>query len=101
MSTKAREAVRLKMVGILDQIGQGPLNSLERVELLGLLRMAGHRSDSLWADAIRLHFIKPPAQRNDSQLIEALASQCLDDLFTMVCIVGQKAAIYLLRTVKD
>lgn len=97
---KAQQSVADKMKYIIEQVGQGKLSSLEEGELIERLENASQHK-SIWGVAIRNHFEKPIEDRDDWQLINGLASQCMDDLFTMICVVGQEAIILLLRTVNN
>lgn len=92
---KAITSVRKKMAYIINRVEQGPLVQEERDELFAILGKI--KGDNLWATGIRSYM--EGARDHDDQFIAGLAEQCMDDIFTMVCIVGQKAVIYLLRTV--
>lgn len=92
---KAIESVRKKMAYIISRVEEGPLVQEEREELFTIL--ANVKGDNLWAIGIRSYM--EGVRDHDDQFIAGLADQCMDDLFTMVCIVGQKAAIFLLRSV--
>lgn len=95
---KAQQAIADKMNYMITEVGKGALTSIEEGELIEQLENASqHRS--VWGTAIRMHFEKPIEERDDWELINGMASQCMDDLFTMICVVGQKAVILLLRTV--
>lgn len=94
---KATESVRKKMAYIISRVEEGPLVQEERDELLKIL--ANVTGDNIWAIGIRSYM--EGVRENDAQFIAGLADQCMDDIFTMTCIVGQKAVIYLLRTVQN
>lgn len=96
---RAQQSVANKMDYIIEQIGNGPLTSLEEGELLEILQNL-KRGDSILGHSIQKHFDLPADQRDDWEMINGLASQCYDDLFTMVCVVGQAGVILLLRTLK-
>ena len=96
--TKAQQSIADKMTYIINRVGEGPLSSLDEGELIGRLEAAKDHK-SIWGVAIRQHFDKPAEDRDDWHLINGMASQCMDDLFGMVCIIGQEAVILLLRTV--
>lgn len=96
--SKAQQSVADKMNYIIGKMSEGPLTSLDEGELIERLENARDHK-SIWGVAIRNHFEKPIEDRDDWQLINGMASQCMDDLFGMVCIVGQEAVILLLRTV--
>lgn len=93
--SKATDSIQQKMTYMISRVEEGPLSSFEEAELLELLERAQNHP-SIWGSAIRkdLH----TEQRHE--LLAGLASQCADDLFTMVCILGQKAVIYLLRSLE-
>jgi hypothetical protein len=97
---KAQQIIAEKMNYMIAQVGDGPLSSWEEGDLLDILQKMQH-GKSIWAQAIRGHFQQDPEKRNDWELINGLANQCRDDLLTMVCVVGQAALIYLLRTLND
>lgn len=94
-SNKAVASVHKKMTYIIEQVERGPLAEAERTELMGILERV--KGDSLWAIGIRSYMGGP--RENEDQFIRGLADQCMDDIFTMTCIVGQAAVIYLLRTI--
>lgn len=97
---KAQQAIHEKMTYMMERVSQGPLSSFEEGQLLEILQNI-QRGNSLWAVAVINHFKQPADQRDDWELINGLASQCRDDLFTMICVLGQAAVIYLLRTLND
>lgn len=97
VTSRAVASVHKKMTYIMEQVQRGPLVEAEKTELIGILERV--KGDSLWAIGIRSYMDGP--RGHDDQFIRGLADQCMDDIFTMTCIVGQAAAIYLLRTVND
>lgn len=97
--SKAIDAIRKKMEYVIDRVGAGSLNMRELKALTEHLASIKH--DSIWGLAIQQHFAKPELERNDLALIEHLADQAMDDIFTMTCILGLQAVILILRTVND
>lgn len=95
---EVQHAVASKMQYIIDEIGNGPLSSIEEQDLIETLKMRSD-NESIWGVAIKTHFDK--GNTDHSALIQGLASQCKDDIFTMICIVGLKGSIYLLRAYKE
>lgn len=82
---------------IISRIEEGPLAKAEYDEMIAILgRIKG---DDMWSIGIRNYFKGEHTDHTD--FLQGLASQCMDDIFTMTCIVGQKAVLYLLRTVQD
>lgn len=98
---KAVYSVQKKMNYIIGRVQFGPLTSYEEGELFELLEKFGN-DNSIWNIAVKNHFkAKNAGSEVDTwDLIEGLARQCMDDLFTMVCCFNQDTVIYLLRTVK-
>lgn len=94
---RAQLAVQKKFDYIHERIEEGPLAEQEYQEMIGILSRI--KGDDLWSIGIRNYFQNP--QPNHTEFVAGLASQCMDDIFTMTCIVGQKAVLYLLRTVQD
>ena len=94
---KAIASIESKMRYIISRVEEGPLVDEEREEMMGILSRV--KGTDLWSIGIRQYFENGGG--HDEEFIDGLASQCMDDIFTMTCIVGQKAVIYLLRTVKD
>lgn len=94
----AQQAVQKKMQYVIDQVAKGPLSCIEEGELIESLSKI-KAEGSLWGRSIALHFENPEADHN--ALIKDLASQCMDDIFTMSCVVGLKTAIMILRTVSN
>jgi len=92
---KAQQSVANKMAYIINRIAEGPLVKEEHDEMVAILGRV--KGDDLWSIGIRSYFAT--GQTDHTEFIAGLASQCMDDIFTMTCIVGQKAVIYLLRTV--
>jgi hypothetical protein len=94
--SRAVASIHKKMTYIIEQVEQGPLC---QEELLDLFNVLGNvKGDGLWAIGIRSYLAGP--RDHDQAFLDGLAEQCMDDIFTMTCIVGQKAVILLLRTVK-
>ena len=94
---RAQLAVQKKMQYIITGIEEGPLTSIEEGELIELLEFA-KKHNSIWGKAIRNNLDDLDAR---ADLIKGLAGQCIDDIFTMTCVVGQKAVLFLLRTIQD
>lgn len=95
--SKAIASIQRKMSYVISRVQEGPLVDEERDELMAILgRLKG---DDLWSIGIRNYLAGP--RDHDGEFITGLADQCMDDIFTMTCIMGQKAVIYLLRTVQD
>jgi len=93
---RAVASIRKKMSYIISRVEEGPLVAEEREEMLAILgRIKG---TDMWSIGIRKYM--EGDRDHDDEFIEGLASQCMDDIFTMTCVVGQKAVIYLLRTIK-
>jgi hypothetical protein len=92
---KAVSSIQKKMLYLIQQVEQGPLVAEERQNLFDILGQV--KGDSLWAIGIRSYL--QGARDHDETFLAGLADQCMDDIFTMTCIVGQKAVVYLLRTV--
>lgn len=101
VDNNAIASVEKKFNYFKSRIEFGPLTSYEEGELLELLEKFGN-DDTIYNIACKSHFLaKSLGQEvNDWELIEGLASQCVDDVFTMVCAFSQQTVIYLLRTVK-
>lgn len=79
------------MIQDIDQ----PLDKDEKFVLVNLLR--NNRHDSIWGDAIRKVF----RDNGDvDALIQGLAEQGMDDIFTMVCILGKDLTRLILRAYK-
>jgi hypothetical protein len=95
--SKATASIRKKMEYIIDRVKDGQLGEAEMTELMNIL--AKVNGTSMWAIGIRGYMDGP--RGHDQEFIRGLADQCMDDIFTMTCIVGQAAVIYLLRTVND
>lgn len=93
---KAIASVFKKMSYIIEEIERGPLAAEEYQALLNILGRV--KSDNVWAVGIHLYMQGP--REHDHEFIAGLAEQCMDDIFTMTCIVGQEAVMLLLRTVK-
>lgn len=93
------ETIQKKFDYVLSRVQEGPLFEEEKKELEFLLWMA-RNNESIWGVAISNHFqlANTDQEQDISSLIEQLASQCVDDIFTMTCVVGQNAVILLLRT---
>jgi len=98
---KAVLSVEIKMKYIISRVEAGPLTSYEEGELFELLERFSN-NDSIYNIAVKNHFLAKNAGSDVDtwDLIAGLASQCMDDLFTMVCCFNQDTVIYLLRTVK-
>lgn len=94
---RAVASVHKKMTYIMEQVERGPLVEAERTELMGILERV--KGESMWAIGIRGYLDGP--RGHDEEFIRGLADQCVDDIFTMTCIVGQAAVIYLLRTIQN
>jgi hypothetical protein len=94
-ANKAVASIQKKMLYLIQQVEQGPLVAEERQNLFDILAQV--KGDNLWAIGIRSYMQGP--RDHDDQFLAGLAEQCMDDIFTMTCIVGQKAVVYLLRTV--
>jgi len=93
---RAVASIHKKISYIIEQVEQGPLTPEELESLFKILRNV--KGDNLWAIGIRSYMAGP--RDHDMKFLEGLADQCMDDIFTMTCIVGQDGVICLLRTVK-
>jgi hypothetical protein len=95
---KAQEALNRKMALLIEQVGT-PLTPAERETML--INLSKVQSDSLWGVAIRQVFDAPDSDLNRKlvqSLVEQLASQAIDDPFTMSCVVGHKTMVLLLKS---
>lgn len=92
-----QEAIENKTQYIIDCVNEGPLTTFEEGELVGILQCVD--TNTLIGVAIKQHFVSPGMDH--SEFIATLASQGKDDFCTMISIVGLKATILLLRTIKN
>lgn len=90
--TKAQVAIEQLMTSLIEKVGK-PMTLHDIETLIEMLRKVEH--DSLWGTAISNVFENGG---DVNLLIKQLASQSVDDPFTMSCIVGMKATIMLLRS---
>lgn len=96
---KAITAIQQKFDYVISHVQEGPLSKDEHEDLIRILNTKRYH-ESMWGKAID-SVLNTDEGADNSELIQGLASQCMDDIFTMVCIVGQKAVIYLLRTIEQ
>lgn len=97
---KAVHSIEKKMNYIIGRVQFGPLTSMEEAELLELLE--GRASDkNIWTMGIKTFFDKKNAgdEVDQEAFFDGMASQCMDDIMTMTCILGMNTVIFLLRTV--
>jgi hypothetical protein len=96
-ANKAIASIQEKMRYMVSRVQEGPLVQEEYDEMIGILSRV--KGTDMWSIGIRKYLEGP--RDHDAEFIAGLASQCMDDIFTMTCIVGQKCLIYLLRTVSN
>jgi hypothetical protein len=91
-------ALEKKFQYVLSRVEEGPLSAFDEEELIDVL---GHakKHNSIWGEAIRNNL--KPIFSDNAELIKGLAQQCRDDIFTMVCVLGQKGAILVMRAAGD
>jgi hypothetical protein len=89
-----QQAVNKKFSSILAQLNR-PLTYLEEGLLIEQLKTLKD-SQTIWGLAISRHFEKGDGDHR--ALIDQLADQCKDDIFTMASIVGETNAVLLLRS---
>lgn len=92
--TQAQKAVGLTMLAMITEIGE-PLTEHDWTNLRNILQDC--KSDSFWGLAIRKVF---DDGGDVEALINGLADQAMDDVFTMSCIVGKEGTRLLLRTIQ-
>lgn len=79
------------MTTLISEVGS-PLTFREEGTLIDILKKVPQ--DTIWGIGIARSFADGKDTR---ELIKVLASQCMDDPFTMACVVGMTGLKYLLR----
>ena len=92
---KVSDAIKSKMYYLINRVNE-PMTFNEAKKLVANLHEV--KGDSIWALTIQ----RVLDQGGDiEELIQGLRSQCIDDLFTMLSVLGQTTVILLLKSANE